>query len=200
MSIDNQDLYDRVKAYADTVYKKPSAYKSGFIVKTYKEHGGTYSDVKGKKPLKQWFQERWMDVGDKSYPVYRPTVKVNKSTPLTVSEIDPDNLKEQIELKQKIKGKQNLPPFKPILQESPRKGKRFRLVLPNKTIDFGQEGGQTYIDHGDKVKRANYLKRHAVRENWTELNPGSASAWVLWGPSTDIQKNLKLYLSQMKNF
>ena len=88
--------------------------------------------------------------------------------------------------------------FPPILQESPRKGKRFRLVLPNKTIDFGQEGGQTYIDHGDKVKRTNYLRRHAVRENWMELNPGSASAWVLWGPSKDIETNLKLYLKQMK--
>jgi hypothetical protein len=88
--------------------------------------------------------------------------------------------------------------MKPTLQASPRKGKRFRLVLPNKTIDFGQEGGETYIDHGDKEKRKNYLKRHAVRENWMELNPGSASAWVLWGPSTDIKKNLKLYLSQMK--
>jgi len=85
-----------------------------------------------------------------------------------------------------------------MLTTSPRKDKRFRLVLPDKTIDFGQEGGQTYIDHGDKVKRANYLRRHAVREDWTKSNAGSASAWILWGPSKDIQKNLKLYLKQMK--
>jgi len=31
----DQDLYNKVKLYADTIYKKPSAYKSGFIVKTY---------------------------------------------------------------------------------------------------------------------------------------------------------------------
>ena len=32
-------LYEKVKKYADSVYSKPSAYKSGFIVKTYKENG-----------------------------------------------------------------------------------------------------------------------------------------------------------------
>jgi hypothetical protein len=46
-----------------------------------------------------------------SYPVYRPTVRVNKQTPLLVSEIDPKNLKQQIKLKQKIKGEKNLPKF-----------------------------------------------------------------------------------------
>ena len=29
----DQSLYNKVKAYADTIYTKPSAYKSGFIVK-----------------------------------------------------------------------------------------------------------------------------------------------------------------------
>ena len=29
--IKNQELYDKVKLYADQIYKKPSAYKSGFI-------------------------------------------------------------------------------------------------------------------------------------------------------------------------
>jgi hypothetical protein len=43
--------------------------------------------------------------------VYRPTKRVNKNTPLTIDEIDPANLKEQIALKQLIKGKKNLPPF-----------------------------------------------------------------------------------------
>jgi hypothetical protein len=107
----NPHLYEQVKAYADTVYKKPSAYKSGFIVKTYKELGGTYKDDNKPKPLKSWFKEKWTDVGHQAYPVYRPTVRVNKQTPLTVDEIDPVNLREQIKLKQKIKGTHNLPPF-----------------------------------------------------------------------------------------
>ena len=34
------ELYARVKQMADAKYTKPSAYKSGWIVKTYKELGG----------------------------------------------------------------------------------------------------------------------------------------------------------------
>jgi hypothetical protein len=108
----NQKLYNQVKAYADTVYEKPSAYKSGFIVKLYKNMGGQYADDNKPKNLKRWLSERWADVGKGPYPVYRPTIKVNKNTPLTVSEIDPKNLKEQIKLKQLIRGEHNLPPFK----------------------------------------------------------------------------------------
>jgi hypothetical protein len=43
--------------------------------------------------------------------VYRPTKRVNKTTPLTVQEIEPSNLKKQINLKQKYLGVKNLPPF-----------------------------------------------------------------------------------------
>jgi hypothetical protein len=113
--INDKALYEKAKNIADEKYKKPSAYKSGFIVKTYKELGGTYSDDKQPKELKQWFQAQWMDINPNktktSYPVYRPTVRVNKQTPLLVSEIDPKNLKQQIKLKQKIKGEKNLPKF-----------------------------------------------------------------------------------------
>jgi hypothetical protein len=46
--IDNIELYNKVKQIADEKYPKPSAYKSGFIVKTYKSMGGTYSGKKSK--------------------------------------------------------------------------------------------------------------------------------------------------------
>jgi hypothetical protein len=110
--INDKNLYQKAKNLADEIYKKQSAFKSGFIVKTYKELGGTYSDDKQPKELKQWFKEKWMDVGNMTYPVYRPSVRVNHKTPLLVSEIDPKQLKQQIKLKQKIKGQKNLPPFK----------------------------------------------------------------------------------------
>jgi hypothetical protein len=109
-------LYNRVRAMADEVYKKPSAYKSGYIVKKYKELGGEYIDDKQEKTLKRWFNEKWMNIDPNktksSYPVFRPTVKVSKKTPLTVKEINAKQLKEQIKLKQKIKGNKNLPAFK----------------------------------------------------------------------------------------
>ena len=105
-------LYEKAKKLADEKYSKPSAYKSGFIVKTYKELGGRYKDDNKPKKLKRWFKEDWKDVGHKEYPVYRPTKRVDKNTPLTVNEIDPKNLKDQIKKKQIIKGSSNLPPFK----------------------------------------------------------------------------------------
>jgi hypothetical protein len=108
----NKALYAKAKAIADSTYSKPSAYKSGFIVKTYKDLGGTYKDSGKKKGLDEWFKADWQDIGNKEYPVYRPTKRVSKDTPLTVSEIDPKNLKKQIALKQVIKGTKNLPPFK----------------------------------------------------------------------------------------
>ncbi len=108
----NKELYAKVKSMADQIYKKSSAYKSGYIVKKYKELGGTYSDDKQPKELKRWFNEQWKDIGGKEYPVYRPTVRINKDSPLTVSEIDKKQLQQQIKLKQKIKGSKNLPPFK----------------------------------------------------------------------------------------
>lgn len=108
---ENQRLYNQVTKMADKVYSKPSAYRSGFIVKKYKELGGTYFNDRQPKNLSRWFEEKWTDVGHKEYPVYRPSIRVNKETPLTVKEIDPKNLKQQINLKQRIKGKSNLPPF-----------------------------------------------------------------------------------------
>jgi len=109
--INNKELYQKAKDIADQKYSKPSAYKSGFIVKTYKEMGGTYTDDKKPKKLKTWFKEDWRDVGGLDYPVYRPTKRINKDTPLTVQEIEPKNLRQQILLKQRIKGRMNLPKF-----------------------------------------------------------------------------------------
>jgi len=108
----DEKLYNKVKDQADKIYEKHSAYKSGYIVKEYKRLGGTYIDDGTEKTLKRWYEEEWKDVGNKSYPVYRPTKRITKNTPLTVNEIDKDNLKQQIKLKQKIKGSENLPPFK----------------------------------------------------------------------------------------
>lgn len=109
--INNPELYQQAKAIADQKYSKPSAYKSGFIVKLYKQMGGTYTDDKKPKNLQRWFKEKWTDIGHLDYPVYRPTKRINKKTPLTPNEIDPNNLLQQIILKQLIK-EHNLPKFK----------------------------------------------------------------------------------------
>ena len=114
-TIANPELYHLVKTEADKVYKKPSAYKSGWIVKTYKQLGGQYIDDKKPKNLKRWFKEDWGDIGGQPYPVYRPFKRVSKKTPLTAFEIDPEQIPEQVQLKQKIKGNRNLPKWKPAI-------------------------------------------------------------------------------------
>jgi hypothetical protein len=54
-------LYERAKSVVYQQYKKPSAYRSGALVKKYKEMGGRYKEeTKGKRsgrPLKRWFEE-----------------------------------------------------------------------------------------------------------------------------------------------
>ena len=107
----NENLYKKIKKEADQIYEKSSAYKSGWIVKHYKDAGGTYADDGKPKNLQRWFKEEWADIGKKAYPVYRPSKKINKSTPLTMDEIDPKHAKKQIKLKQIIKGDYNLPKF-----------------------------------------------------------------------------------------
>jgi hypothetical protein len=107
----NPSLYKEVKLIADILYKKPSAYKSGFIVKEYKRRGGEYSGKKTTEGLTAWYRENWKNIAKNGYPVYRPTKIINKNTPLTVAEIPAARLREQIALKQKIRGSKNLPPF-----------------------------------------------------------------------------------------
>ena len=109
----NKKLYEEVKTKADEIYKHHSAYKSMYIQKEYKRLGGEYKNIPGKeKTLLRWELEKWADVGNKQYPVYRPTVRINKSTPLLPSEINKKKLQEQIKLKQIFKGEKNLPKFK----------------------------------------------------------------------------------------
>ncbi len=106
----DKELYQKAREEADRVYSKASAYKSGFIVKKYKELGGRYVDDNTPKALDRWFREQWTSIGGE-YPTYRPTKRISKDTPLTITEIDPNQAKKQIRLKQAIKGMYNLPPF-----------------------------------------------------------------------------------------
>lgn len=203
--IDDPEIYKEAKRIADETYKKPSAYKSGFIVKKYKELGGTYSGEKPDKTgIARWFKEEWKDVAGLDYPVYRPTKKVTKNTPLTPSEIEPTNLAEQIVLKQKIKGDSNLPPFKGLglapdyfksvekalhkyygkdveLYESTRKDKKFMVISPEgKKIHFGQKGYSDWHLHGDPIRRDNFRRRNAKWADAPKWSPAHLAWWVLW--------------------
>ena len=109
---ENKELYQEVIRYIDTIYKKPSAYRSGAIVKEYKRRGGRYIDDNKPKNLERWFKEKWTSINSThGYPTYRPTKRITKDTPYTVSEIPKERLLEQYILKQFYKGDKNLPKF-----------------------------------------------------------------------------------------
>jgi len=97
-------LYNTIKEDISNKYKH-SAYRSGLIVKKYKdEYYKKYNNDDayiGTKPkmsnLERWFAENWRsDKGytgyKKSDDIYRPTIRINKQTPITFSELT----KEQI--------------------------------------------------------------------------------------------------------
>ena len=79
--------------------------------------------------------------------------------------------------------------------ESDKAGKRFVAVFNDGDYTyFGLDTGMTYIDHGDKIMRKNYLARHRPNEDWNEYkSAGALSRWILWGDSTDIHKNIASY-------
>jgi hypothetical protein len=85
-----------------------------------------------------------------------------------------------------------------LIEPSTRAGKRFMATYANgKVVHFGQAGGQTYIDHGDKAKREAYLARHKKRENWNDpFSAGALSRYLLWGDSTNMETNHQAFMSK----
>ena len=78
----------------------------------------------------------------------------------------------------------------------PNKKLVIKFSEPDLTIHFGSKNSSTFLDHQDKVKRSNYLKRHKVNEDWNQINAGSLSKWLLWGKTTDLERNLMQYLNR----
>tara|TARA_R110002167_G_scaffold343688_1_gene552862 strand:- start:185 stop:583 length:399 start_codon:yes stop_codon:yes gene_type:complete len=95
----DQKLYMKAKKIADDTYKRPSAYKSMFISKKYKELGGKFKN-KGTGKLSKWIEEEWIQVlpylesGKKvvcgsgaNKKGCRPFKKINSNTPMTINEL-----------------------------------------------------------------------------------------------------------------
>jgi hypothetical protein len=54
-------------------------------------------------------------------------------------------------------------------------------------VNFGAKGYSDYTIHKDPERKKRYIKRHALKENWTAsgvLTPGFWSRWVLWNLPT----------------
>jgi hypothetical protein len=117
----NPKLYAQAKEKILKAYGgRHSAFASGAIVKEYKRLGGKYQDDGKEKNLSRWFKEKWIDINpvlgitdDKAYPLFRPTVKINESTPTLAQQVPIKRLKQLSKLKQKYKSDKNLPDFLP---------------------------------------------------------------------------------------
>ncbi len=91
------------------------------------------------------------------------------------------------------------------IEQSPKLTKRYRVILDNNSFyDFGLDDGECYLDHRDKKKRDNYLKRHMA--NKTEFNlitnlvpsPSLFSAYLLWN-TPNLDENIKILNELFKN-
>ena len=69
------------------------------------------------------------------------------------------------------------------LEKSNKPNKKLVITFtePDLTIHFGSKNSSTFLDHHDKVKRSNYLKRHKANENWDQVNAESLSAYIYYG-------------------
>ena len=95
----NKELYLKVKKEVYKKYPKHSAYRSGLLVKKYKEEGGTYKGVKNKGSLSRWIKENWTNQrGETGYKyksdVYRPNKRISKKTPKTFKELSKKDLQK----------------------------------------------------------------------------------------------------------
>ena len=81
------------------------------------------------------------------------------------------------------------------VEKSEREDKRLMAVFGSRVVHFGSPlTSRTYVDHGDAEKRRAYLARHKPLENWRDpFSAGALARWILWGDSTDIEKNIAAY-------
>ncbi len=101
----NKHLWAVAKQHADDIYNTPSAYKSGYIVKKYKELGGTFAGSrKSTTGLARWFAEDWTNQrGEVGYKykkdVYRPSKRITNHTPKTWDELSVKQVNKAEKLK-----------------------------------------------------------------------------------------------------
>lgn len=55
-------IYERAKSIVDKQYKKPSAYRSASLLKTYRELGGRVKQSMSKDGLTKWLNQQWKNL------------------------------------------------------------------------------------------------------------------------------------------
>ena len=71
------------------------------------------------------------------------------------------------------------------------------IKVNGQTIHFGAEGGSTFIDHKDPVKKAAWIARHKNDKGWDDPTKGIFySRHLLWGDTPDLKKQM-LFLKKL---
>jgi hypothetical protein len=110
----DKDLYEKVRKKIYIKYPKHSAYRSGLLVKEYKDeymkkykNDNAYIGTKKKNEgLNRWFAEEWKnqrgEVGYKNKSdVYRPTKRITDKTPKTFKELSKNEITKAMKEKKK---------------------------------------------------------------------------------------------------
>ena len=73
------------------------------------------------------------------------------------------------------------------LTRSDRKHKKYKVVVDNKTIHFGDSRYLDYTHHKDEARKQRYINRHKSNENWSKSGIKTAGFWskhLLWNQPT----------------
>jgi hypothetical protein len=221
----DEPLYNKIKEDVYKEYPKHSLYRSALIVRRYKEQGGEYDTKTPPEDsgIRKWLKEKWIDIpsyiDDKVkqcgsvdteklygvYPLCMPLIRAKKFSKDELKKL----VKEKDELKQKhikIKEQYGKGDGKDLykLYPSTLKNRKWDLYYKEgdsiKKVSFGHPDYEDYTQHHDKVRRKNYLTRTAnMRGEWKDdpWSRNNLSREILWGKSTDINKNLNDYLKKI---
>ena len=61
---------------------------------------------------------------------------------------------------------------------------------------FGDPNYQNYTDHKDEKRKNAYIRRHINEAHlWESMpySPAALSYYILWGPTTDLNENIRRY-------
>ena len=92
-----------------------------------------------------------------------------------------------------------------VIEKGTAKNKKLKAIFYDdqgkkiRTVQFGDNRYQDYTMHKDKSRRDKYRSRHKKDlEKGDYMSAGYLSYYILWGSSTDLDKNIKAYKRRFK--
>lgn len=224
-------LYNKVKKEAKLKFLKyPSIYANSWVVREYKKRGGKYQGKKSdKQGLTRWFKEDWVDlnrpikkdgkiVGHErcgrrkaqldNYPLCRPSKRVSRKTPVTISELNDSEIRLAKRKKETAKNKRNVRFKSPQAGGSATQfyGKKSKLMIPIpdsvkraarkafelRTLGFGgatktgwNRASQLVRQQSIPIEDLRYMRNWYVRHVFASYP--SYKKWIDAGKPTDKQ-------------